>query len=220
MKAPFQAAILITPSPPLFPRFSVPLPRSVRSSNQGHAAPDVQEETLLVQGCFFQPAEERFRKTVRNPEVCHQTGQEATGSDAGADRCSSKNGFGFVSKLNFQFRWIPEGSKVSKCFLFLYYKWGCLRGCTSSRASLVPRFRGVPRPGAEFSPLFCPPKSRPGGETSGARADHQCVLYWSAICCRRQFRSKEVEVNTVFLMSPFFSFLFLIFFCSKSFLGL
>lgn len=87
------------PSLPLFSHFSLPLPRSVRSSNQGHTAPDVQEETFLVQGCFFQPAEERSRKTVRNPEVCHQTRQEATGGDAGADRCSSKNGFVFISNL-------------------------------------------------------------------------------------------------------------------------
>lgn len=37
---------------------------------------------------------------------------------------------------------------------------------------------------------------------SGARADGQHGLYWSAICCRRQFKAKEVEAKTLSLMSP------------------
>lgn len=177
VKAPFHI-LLITASPSLSPLSSPPA-RSVRRFNQGHAAPDVQEETLLVQGCFFQPAEERFRKTVRNPEIRHQTGQKATGGDAGADRCSSKNGFSFISNLTSSLEGYRRvGGREGGCREFaLNLRQGWLRSGPSPPASPARRFRGVSRPGAELSPLFWPRPSRPSGEASGAGADHQCALY-------------------------------------------
>lgn len=176
-----QTPVLITPSPSLSPRSPRPVPaRPVRGSDQGHPAPDLQEEALLVQGCFFQPAEERFRKTVRNPEIRHETGQKATGGDAGADRCSSKNGFGFISDLTSSLEGHRRrggggihGTGLQSVFPSLNFWRGWPRSGSSPPASPARRFRGVPRPGAELSPLFWPRRSRP----SGAGADLRRALY-------------------------------------------
>lgn len=71
------------------PKGAAPCPsvcphRAVRGADQGHAASDLQEKALVVQGRFFQPAEERVGEALRNPEVRHQAGPQAAGRDAGA----------------------------------------------------------------------------------------------------------------------------------------
>ncbi|KAF2976138.1 hypothetical protein EK904_001960 [Melospiza melodia maxima] len=76
----------------------------------------------------------------------------------------------------------PDRKQLAAMLGLTDAQWGvCLRSCTLPRASLAPRFRGVPRSSAEFSPLLWPLRSRPGGEMSRARAGHQCALHWSAV---------------------------------------
>lgn len=156
--------------------------RSVRGANQGHAASDLQEEALLVQGCFFQPAEERFRKALRNPEVRHQTRQKATGGDAGADGCSSKGGFACVSC-------VPG-------FLTSSFVQGNTVGAGGGGGGAEKLFA--------FLALL---RARSG---AGPGAEHQDALWCSATRGRRQLGSKEVEANTLFLMplALFFFFFF------------